>query len=58
MAERCGYHSWFDALKAMEEQMSTMEFDVVLIGAGSYGLPLAATAKRMGKVTIHIGGGL
>jgi hypothetical protein len=27
-----------------------------IIGAGAYGLPLAACAKKMGKISIHLGG--
>ena len=38
--------------------MHEAEFDVLIVGAGAYGLPLAAEAKRMGKVGIHIGGAI
>ena len=31
---------------------------VALIGAGAYGLPLAAHVKKLGKKAIHVGGGL
>ena len=34
------------------------DFDVALIAAGSYGMPLAAAIKRMGKGAIYVGGGL
>jgi len=50
------YASWFDALSHMEDAMSDMEFDVALIGAGAYGFPLAAHAKRLGRIGIHLGG--
>lgn len=44
--QETGYHSWFDALTAMEEEMAREPFDVAVIGAGAYGLPLAAFCAR------------
>jgi len=52
----CGFGSWFDALAWMEDKMEEIEFDVCLVGAGAYGLPLAAHAKGLGKISIHMGG--
>ena len=52
------FRSWFEALKSMCEQMAATEFDVALIGAGAYGFPLAAHAKDLGKISIHLGGAL
>ncbi len=52
------YDSWFDALEKMKKDISEIEFDIALIGCGAYGLPLAAHVKRIGKKSIHIGGGL
>lgn len=51
-----GYEDWFHALDAMNAAASEIEFDVALIGAGAYGLPLAAELKLAGKVAIHLGG--
>ncbi len=50
------YESWFDALNAMKEDISKIDFDVALIGAGAYGLALGAHVKRLGKKAFHIGG--
>lgn len=50
------FSSWFDALDHMCEQIREKEFDVAIIGAGAYGLPLAAFVKRLGKKAIHLGG--
>ncbi|HIX18453.1 MAG TPA: hypothetical protein H9860_09070 [Candidatus Gemmiger faecavium] len=44
--QETGYHSWFDALAAMEEEIAKEPFDVAVIGAGAYGLPLAAFCAR------------
>ncbi len=54
--ERFG--TWFDALDYMKKDMEKKDFDIVLIGCGAYGLPLAAHAKSIGKQAIHLGGGL
>lgn len=48
---------WFEALKYMEDEMAKIDFEFCILGCGAYGLPLAATAKRMGKKAIHMGGG-
>lgn len=50
------FANWFEALHSMEEQIDAIDFDVAIIGAGSYGLPLSAYVKEKGKISIHIGG--
>lgn len=54
----CEYHDWFEALDFMKNQMDATDYDIVLIGCGAYGFPLAAHAKRMGKQAVHLGGAL
>ena len=51
-----GYNSWFEALDQMCGKVDETEFDIALIGAGAYGLPLAAHIKRLGKKAVHLGG--
>ena len=53
-----GYASWFDALAAMEQQMDAAPYDVAIIGAGAYGLPLAAHARDTGHAAIQMSGAL
>lgn len=48
--------NWFDALTSMQDQIDATDFDIAIIGAGSYGLPLSAYVKEKGKIAIHIGG--
>lgn len=48
--------TWAESLSKAKTDMETYEFDVAIVGAGSYGLPLAAHAKSLGKVGIHLGG--
>ena len=52
------FDSWFEALDFMKSEMDRIDYDIVLLGCGAYGFPLAAHAKRMGKKAIHIGGSL
>jgi hypothetical protein len=52
------FATWFEALDHMKGEVSQRDFDIALIGAGAYGLPLAAHVKRMGKMAIHMGGEL
>jgi hypothetical protein len=51
-----GFADWFEALSWMKEKIDSLDYDVVIVGAGAYGLPLAAHAKRTGKMAIHLGG--
>ena len=51
-----GFKDWFEALDWMCGQMAGMDFDVAIIGAGAYSLPLAAYVKSLGKQGIHMGG--
>ena len=50
------HSDWFVALEAMKEGMRQLDYDVLLVGAGAWGLALAAAAKEAGKVGIHMGG--
>jgi len=50
------YESWFDALDKMKNDIQKIDFDIAIIGAGAYGLPLASYVKEIGKKAIHLGG--
>jgi hypothetical protein len=52
------FKSWVEAFESMKAQVEQMDFDVALIGAGAYGLPLAAHVKDLGKQAVHMGGAL
>ncbi len=52
------FASWSDALGSMTAQIDALAFDVALIGAGAYGLPLAAHVKSTGRQAVHLGGAL
>jgi hypothetical protein len=51
-----GFPDWFAALDSMRTRIAQTQFDVAIIGAGAYGLPLAAFVKQLGKQAIHLGG--
>lgn len=50
------FGTWFDAYRHMCDRIADTDFDICLIGAGAYGLPLASFAKGLGKKAIHMGG--
>lgn len=50
------YETWFDAYRHMCGQINNADFDVAIIGAGAYGLPLGGFVKSIGKQAIHMGG--
>lgn len=54
--QQTDYKTWFDALDFMQDEMAKIDFDVCIIGAGAFGLPLAAYAKSLGKIGIQMGG--
>ncbi len=47
---------WHTACEALMAEMDSHDYDVVIIGAGAFSLPLAVHAKQRGKVGIHLGG--
>lgn len=54
--EKTEFDTWFDALEYMKKQIKTSDFEVAIIGAGAYGLPLAAYVKELGKIAIQMSG--
>ena len=54
--KKTSYGDWFEALGAMKSQMDKIDYDICIVGAGAYGFPLAAHAKRSGKKAIHLAG--
>ena len=56
--ETDNFKDWFKALKYMKDEMEKIDFDIALIGCGAYGFPLAAHAKKLGKIGFHLGGEL
>jgi hypothetical protein len=52
------HRNWFEALDDLKSRMEKIKFDIALVGAGAWSLPLVAHAKAMGKKGMHLGGSL
>jgi len=52
------HKDWFETLRLLQEEMSQRTFDIALVGAGAYSLPLVVHAKSLGRQGVHLGGGL
>lgn len=50
------FSSWFNALDYMCKKIDDLKFDIAIVGAGAYGLPLASYIKSLGKKAVHLGG--
>jgi len=51
------FKDWFEALDHFKAEMARRQFDVAIVGAGAWSLPLAAHAKKLGRWGLHLGGG-
>ncbi len=56
MLDQPPYPDWFSALDALKRQIDQIEYDIVLVGAGAWSLPLCTHARDNGKIGIHLGG--
>lgn len=54
--QKTEFVSWFEALEYMKHEIDKSDFEVAIIGAGAYGLPLAAYCKEIGKQAIQMSG--
>jgi len=52
------HRDWLEGLEELKKAMAKQEFDIAIIGAGAWSLPLAAHAKKLGKIGLHLGGTL
>ena len=50
------HKDWFEALYWMIGKIHDTEFDIAIIGAGAYGIPLAYAVKKKGKKAIQMAG--
>lgn len=51
-----GFSDWFAALRFMQDAMDRADYEIALIGAGAYGLPLAAHAAAAGHMAVQMSG--
>jgi hypothetical protein len=50
------HRDWFHGLGEMQEAMNAVDFDVAIVGAGAWSIPLAVHAKKLGRIGMHLGG--
>lgn len=51
-------HTWVTYLEKLSQSIQKIDYDIMLVGAGAYSIPLISLAKLMGKVGIHLGGSI
>ena len=52
-----GENNWFSNFDRLIKQVAAIDFDVALVGAGAYSLPLVSSIKNIGRKAIQTGGG-
>jgi hypothetical protein len=53
------HKDWFESFNKMCDDITKIDFDIALLGCGSYGLPLTDFIKtQLNKSAIYVGGGL
>jgi len=50
------HRDWFHGLAEMQAAMEAIDFDVAIVGAGAWSVPLAVHAKKLGRIGLHLGG--
>jgi len=53
------HKDWYESFEKMCKDISNIDFDIALLGCGSYGLPFSGYIKtKLGKSAVYVGGGL
>jgi hypothetical protein len=56
---RPDHATWHEALSDIQSRLAAAQFDVCLVGAGAYSLPICSFVRdRLGQSAIHLGGPL
>jgi hypothetical protein len=50
------FRSWTDGFEKMKETALAQKFDIAIVGAGAWSLPLLAEIKKSGRKGLHLGG--
>lgn len=51
------HKDWHVALADLQEQMANSDWDIAIVGAGAYSIPLCAHARtKLGRAAVHLGG--
>lgn len=51
------FPDWFSTLEYLRKELRHIDFDVAVVGAGAWSIPLVVEARRLGKIGVHMGGG-
>lgn len=54
--DRGGFNSWFEALEKVKKDILAIDFDIAIVGAGFYGVPLCNAIKKTGRSAIEMCG--
>ncbi len=54
--DKKNFGTWFDALAHVEKDILSIDFDIAIVGAGFYGVPLCNAIKKAGKIAIEMCG--
>jgi hypothetical protein len=56
---RPNHATWHETLAAIQSRLAAIEFDICLVGAGAYSLPICSFVRdRLARAAIHLGGPL
>lgn len=50
------FNTWSEALKYMCDEIEKKQFDIAIVGAGAYAMPICAYIKSIGKIAIQMSG--
>ena len=50
------FKDWFETLNYLKHEIMQYEFDICIVGAGGWSIPLITYVKSLGKTGIHLGG--
>ena len=51
-----GFANWFDALELVKKEILSIDFDIAIVGAGFYGVPICDAIKKSGRSAIEMCG--
>ena len=54
--EKSPYSCWSEGLQRLSEEIYQRKYEIALVGAGAWSLPLLANIKNSGKKGLHLGG--
>ena len=56
VAKDSRFANWFEALEYMKSEINKIDYDIALLGCGTFGTPLVDYIKQTGKQAIYMGG--